>query len=127
MDDALLVRRCETAGDLDADLDRLAWCDSAVDEALSQGFTVEQLGHQVCGAVVGADVVNREDIWMRQGGDRAGFTFEPRAAVLILRDLDRKNLDRDVAIEPGVVRPIHLTHSARADGLRDEIWPEQDP
>lgn len=63
---------------------------------------------------------------MRQGGDRAGFALEPRAPVFILRDLDRKNFDRDVTIEPGVVGTIHLAHSTRTDGLRNEIWPEED-
>ena len=70
VDDPLLVRCGEAVGDLDADLDRLARRHGAGCETLSKRFSFEQLRDRIRGAVVGADVVNRQDVRMRQRGDR---------------------------------------------------------
>jgi hypothetical protein len=50
-------------------------------EVDKERFAVEQLGHQVCGAIMRADIVNREDVGMGQRGDRARFAFEPGTSI----------------------------------------------
>src|SRR6266540_2645138 len=52
---------------------------------------------------------------MVQSGCRPGFLLEPREPVGVLRELGWKNLQRDLAAEPGVARPVNLPHSARTE------------
>src|SRR4029453_18957923 len=100
--DALFVRGRETAGDQDGDLDGLPRWHRSVGEALPERPALEQLRHRVRGAVVSAHVMDREDVRVRQRGDRTRFAFEPRAPIRILRAMHGQDLYGDVALEPGV-------------------------
>ncbi len=64
VDDALLVRGAEAAGDLERVVDGLARRDRAAGELLAQGRSLEQLRDDVRRAVVRADVVDRHDVRM---------------------------------------------------------------
>jgi hypothetical protein len=50
---------------------------------------------------------------MVQRRDGSRFPLETVEPVEILRERWRKDLDRDVAIDPPVARAIHLSHSTR--------------
>ena len=62
---------------------------------------------------------------MRERGDRLRLALEPRA-----RDPAsaangwRQDLDRDVAVEPGVAGAIDLAHAARAERAEDLVRAE---
>ena len=43
------------------------------------------------------------------------FALEPQSALGIVEPMRRKDLDRDVASEFGVARPIHFPHAAHAE------------
>jgi hypothetical protein len=58
---------------------------------------------------------------MVESGDRARFAFEAGSCVGIARDVGRKDLDRDRAIEARVARFVHLAHAARAEGREDLV------
>jgi hypothetical protein len=45
------------------------------------------------------------------------FLFESSEAVLILRELGRQDLDRDLSVEAAIERPIHDAHAPAAQGL----------
>ena len=49
------------------------------------------------------------------------FAREPREALRVIREQRRQDSDRDVAIECGVLRAIHLAHAARADRAEDFV------
>ena len=51
--------------------------------------------------------------WFRAEAERASFSNR-RASLRVADDLRRQNLDRDVAREPRVPRPVDLPHPARA-------------
>jgi len=63
--------------------------------------------------------------WLR--GDRLGFTLEALAALVVLREADGQDLDRDAAVEAGVLPPPDLAHSAGADRRLKFIRPEPRP
>ena len=49
------------------------------------------------------------------------FALEPRQPVRIMRERRRAGLDRDVAIQLRVARPIDLAHAAFADRRGDFV------
>ena len=55
--------------------------------------------------------------WLSDGED-FGFALEAGEPLGIARKRVGQHLDRDVAIELRVGRPIHLAHAARADRWR---------
>ena len=52
---------------------------------------------------------------MVEGGDGPRLALEAREPIGIARHLRGQHLEGDVAPELGVVRAIHLAHSARAE------------
>jgi hypothetical protein len=52
------------------------------------------------------------------------FPLEAREAHRVLRHASGKHLDRDLAIELRVARPLHLAHPARAEGRDDLVGAE---
>jgi len=64
---------------------------------------------------------------MIERGEQTRLAREARAPLGVLREMRRKDLDRDVTTEVRVVRPIHFTHSAgtqqRDDFVRAQCAP----
>src|SRR6266849_3711033 len=58
---------------------------------------------------------------MVQAGDGPRFSLEPFAPFWLIREMRRQNLDRDDAVETGVARAVHLTHSSRAYSGEDFV------
>src|SRR5258706_846085 len=61
---------------------------------------------------------------MGESGHRLGLPLETREDVRIIREASGKDLDGDVAIEPGVPGAVDLAHAAGAKGLDDLVGPE---
>ena len=127
MHDAAGMRRRQTLRNLLRQIDGLADGKRARArlKALGQGLPFEQLRHQVVDAALGSHVVHRQDVGMVQGRRRARFPREPLEAHRVVGDVRRQHLDGHVAPEPGVVRPVNLTHAARADRSNDTVRPER--
>ena len=68
-----------------------------------------------------AEVVDRDDVRMVERGDRPGLALEPRAPLHICRRQSGKNLDRDIASEARVVRPVDFAHPAGPDCLENLV------
>ena len=64
---------------------------------------------------------------MRQRGDGLGFGLEAVAHRGVRRDVIRHHLDRDVAVEPGIARPIHFAHPPRTKGSDDLVLGKAKP
>ncbi len=62
------------------------------------------------------EAVDGGDIGMVQGGEGLGFASESGQTLGVMRKRVRQDLDRDVAIELGITRPIDLSHAAIAKG-----------
>ena len=61
---------------------------------------------------------------MIERSEDLGFTLEAREAVGIEREFGGQDLQRDVAIEPGVARSIDLAHAAHAKQAGDFVSAE---
>ncbi len=114
----------QAAGHLRGDLQRLALRQRAAVQPRAQRLSLQQLQHGVRGAVAPAHVVDRQDVGVRQRGDRTRFPFEARERVRVGRHGRRDDLDRDVPLQPRVPRAIDLAHATGADGGEDFVWTE---
>ena len=121
VDDPFLVRRRQALGDLPRALDRLARRKPAARELRPQRLALEKLLDDVGSALVRADVVDRGDVGVIEDARGLGLLLEAAQAVGVLREGRRQDLDRDLAPEPRVLRPVDLPHPARADRREDLV------
>jgi hypothetical protein len=96
----------------------------ACGEELAKRVSFDALHGDPRDAVRRPDVVDRHDVRVVQRGGRAGLFLEALEPFLVRSERGRKDLDRDVAPEPGVPRAIDLSHAARAERREDLVRPE---
>ena len=125
MDDAAIVRRLERLRDLTADRDDLADCERTGGQAFGERRPLDELEHE-CGHVPALlDAVDRADVRVIEGRERASLVLEPRPSIRVVREGVGQDLDRNRASEPGVVRAVHLAHAAGAEQRLDAEGPQQ--
>ncbi len=127
MDDALLVRRGETPGNLERVVHGLLLGDRAGVELPAQRLAFQKLHDGVRDAVLVAEIVDRQDVLMGERRDRLRLALEPGERVGIGRDGLREDLDRDLPIELPIPRPVDLPHPARAQWREDLVGAETGP
>ena len=109
VDDALRVRERETIRDLDRDPHGIARLERtrALDPSLERA-TREVFHDDVRKVVDLTNVVDRHDVRMGDLGERPRFLHEPAAQRAVGCGSRVEDLDRDVAIERGVLRQVDL-------------------
>ena len=120
MNDPLFVRGGQRVRDLRADLQRFVDLQRAALEARRQGLAVQELHDEIVGGAFPADVVQRADVRVVERGDGAGLALEPFTNLGVFGKVRGEDLDRDVAPQARVLRPVDLPHPAgaqRADDL----------
>src|SRR6185436_2459871 len=124
MDDAMAMRGVERRGDLDGAPDRLVRWQRAFGNSIRERLALEARHHEEVRPLVLADVVQGADVGVIESADRLGLALEALAAIGIGCRFIRQDLDRDGAIEPAVLRPVDLTHPARAERRDDFVRAE---
>jgi hypothetical protein len=81
MDDSGIVSGGQSAGQFHAVVQHLAQPHRAFTQAVAQGLALQQLGHNVRRAVVLADVKDRNNVGMIQGGGGSGFLLKTAETV----------------------------------------------
>ncbi len=71
------------------------------------------------GSPLDADVVHRNDVRMVQPAGRSRFLFEPATTVRVVQKRSEQDLDRDVALQLMIARPVHFAHAADAQRAED--------
>jgi hypothetical protein len=113
MDDALLVRRFQTRGNLPRDGDGFF----ERQRTLEVG-ALHQFHHQR--ALL--DAIDGGNVGMIQSGQHLGFALEPRHVLGVIGERRGQHFDGDVAIELAVAGAVDLTHPAGPKGRDDFIW-----
>jgi hypothetical protein len=88
------------------------------------GHAFEQLHHGIGRSSLRADVVDGDDVGVGQGGDGARLFLEAPGELFVAREPLGKHLDRDLAAESRVARPIDLAHSSGAEQRQDLVRPK---
>ena len=114
--DAGGVRVGDRVGEGGADAQRLEQRQGAALQHLGDGLARHELHHDEVRVVVALHRVDRHDVRVveRRGG--AGLLQQPRAVVRIGGAIGRESLDRDLAVEAQVARPVDLAHAPAAEG-----------
>ena len=90
-------------------------------ESCLECLSFEQFHHDEGLALVIADFVNRTDVGMIQSGGGTGLMPESCNPDRILAKRVREDLNRNLASQFLVPRPIHLSHSTFSQGREDFI------
>ena len=124
VNDAALVRGFQRLGNLSRDRQGFIDRDRALCDAIRERHPLDQLHHQRLHAVRLLEAVDGGDVRMIERGEHLGLPLKSPEPLRIGREHRRQHLDRDLTLQPGVRRAIHLAHSAdtewRDDGVRAE-------
>ena len=121
MHDPLLVRGRETLGHPAGELHRLALRERSSRQPRAHRLALEQLRHGVRDPAVVAEVEDGQDVRVRERGDRLGLPLEALQGGRVPRQVGRQDLQRHVAVELRVARPVDLAHAADAERREDLV------
>ena len=127
VNDPLLVRGGEAVGDLEGVVDRLALRELSAGERRAQCLSLEQLLDDVGRSIVRPDVVNSRDVGVVQDPGGARLLLESAQAVRVGGERRRQDLDRDLAPQSWVLRPVDFAHSPRAQRRDDLVGAQPAP
>jgi len=121
VDDAPVVRGVERLGDLPRDRQSLVEWHRALRDAVRKGRSFNQFEDQRLPSVGVLETVDGRDVWMIQRGEHLCLTLEPCQALGVVRHSRQQHLDRHLAIELRVARPIDRAHAAFTEGRHDFV------
>src|ERR1035437_965740 len=124
VDDPFPMRRRKTFCHLQSDVERLAERKRSASNKLAQRLAFQKLHDDEGDSALLPDVMQGEDVWMREGGDGTGLALEAGKRLRIGRDGLGEDLDRDLAAQPRVACPVDLAHAACPEGSDDLVRPE---
>ncbi len=124
VDDPGFVGSGKCVGDVDAVLEGLVERELATREPGGERLPIQVLHDEEVGPVLMANVEQRTDVRVRQGGYGAGLTLESLPCRSVIGEVRRKHLDGDGPLKPRVTRLPHLAHPACAYTADDLIWAE---
>ena len=125
VDDTGRVRVLEAAGDLPGDVERGAERQRTARDASLQGLALVAGHHQVRQAVRRlANLVDGADVLVFERRSGAGLLEEATLGLGVLQRGGGQDLDRDVAAEPRILRPVHDTHGAGSELGEHLVGPE---
>jgi hypothetical protein len=93
-------------------------------EPLAQRLALDEFHRQEDLLAVRAHVVHGDDVGVRQASERLGLAQEASAADRVAAEARSQELERELAIELGVVGGVHHPHAARAEPREDHVAPD---
>ena len=121
VNDALLVGGVEGFRDLSRNWQRFVDRDPSLRNPVGECGTSNQFQYQRPHATRVFEAVDRGDVRMIEGRQEFGFPLESAESIGVLRESVRQDLERHVALQPGVLRLIDLAHPACADMGEDFV------
>jgi len=121
VDDAVLVGRGETAGDLDGDVEGAPDGKRPVGEFAAQRLALKEFHDEKMTPGDFFESVDGGDTRMIQGCESSSFPRETRFSLLTFYEIPGQDLDRHLAVEADVPGSIDLSHAARAEGREDLV------
>ena len=121
MNDAPIVRRRERLGDLIGDRKRFIERNRSAFETVCECRSVHELEHERVHASRVFETVDGGDARMIERGEHVRLACEQRQALRVVGEHVGEYLQRDVTIQLGIARAIHLPHATRAQDAFDPV------
>ena len=121
MDDAFTMRRFQSTGELSAQREDGCFWQRPVGQLFVEPGTGDVLRYQEVNAILLAEIKRGGDVGVAQLADGLGFLAEALAGSIIGERLDRKDLERDIAVKSLVVSAKDVALAAAADLLDDAV------
>ena len=121
VDDPLPMRRVESARELRPQARNLLRGQCSPTQLLRDGRPGHQLHHQEVEAVGPVRVEEHCDVRVAEPGKDAGLVAETAAGVVVGKKAGGKDLERHLAVQPLVPRPVDLTHLAGPERRQDPV------
>lgn len=115
MNNTLFVSCPQTLRKLDREVDGSARCHARRRNELPQRFALEELRDDVVNPPGAANVVNGNNIGMIQRGDRSRLLLKSAQSIRISRERLGQHLQRNIAQQTSVSRPVHFAHTTGTD------------
>jgi hypothetical protein len=91
---------------------------------MSKRLPFEQFGDDEGKPLVGADVVDVENVGVMEGRNRARLFLEPVEAILVAGDFRRQDLYCDFASQPRIPGPVDDSHASRTESAENLVTAE---
>ena len=127
VNDSDSVGRLETGRDLGGGAERFVERQRPSGQPLVEPFSLDQLEDQVESALRFLDAVEGREVRVVQRAQETGLALEPRPPFLVARERIGKGLDRHLAPEPRVPRPVHLPIPPAPIGATISYGPKRVP
>ena len=124
VDDPLLVRRLEGLGDLAGDGEGLVERERAALQPLGEVFALDELHDEGADAARLLEAVDRGDVGVLQLGEELRLALEAGEALGVGGERLGQDLDRDLALQLRVGRPVDDPHAALAERGGDLVRAE---
>ena len=124
MHDPLPVRHCQRLRDGDTDFQNFIRRHRPLAQPVGQRFAFEELHDEEVGAVLRSNIVKMADVGMIQRRNRLCFALHALFQFRRRRKMRKEDFNRDRAVQPGIRRPVYLTHTARAQRRLDFVRTE---
>ena len=127
MKTAQQVGESGVARELQGETERLARCQQPSGQPRTERLPLEQLLDDIGSVLVGSDVVDDGEVRVIEDACRPGLLLEATKAIRIRGKGGRQYLDRHLAPESRIPRPVNLTHSSRPERCEHFIGSEPAP
>jgi len=121
MNDAFSVRCIECVSDFDAHRQQYFGFQRPARDAMLQRHSVQKLHGDEGMTLVLADVMNRANVWVIQGGGGLCFTLESSQSLRVFGHLVGQKFQGDEAVQAGIFGFVYHSHAAAAELLDDPI------
>ena len=125
VNDVFGVRGIQRVGDLDGQRQQIFAVHRAPVDAVLQRLPIQEFHGDERLAVLLANIVNRADVGMVQGGGGLRFTLESRQGLRIPGDILRQKFQRHEALQPRVFGLVNDTHASAAELFDDAVVGER--
>jgi hypothetical protein len=121
VNDALFVSGGQGTGERGRDLEDPVHGEPGFGDAPVERFALDEGHGQEVESVGFLDRVDADDAGMVERCERPRLALEPLAPLGVRGQVGREDLEGDHAAEPGVRRPVHLSHATGSDGRTDSV------
>ena len=127
MRDAALMGRADRVGQWNGEREQAIEREAGLGDQIRKCLAIDELEREERDAASFFDRMNRDDVRVIERRGRPCLAIEPFAAVRIACQLASQDLERDSALQPGIVGEVDLSHPAFANELNDPVVPEGGP